>query len=81
MFECTKCGICCRNIDKIPELSDFHKGDGVCIHLENNLCNIYSNRPDVCNVGKMYELYYKKYMSIVEYERLNMEGCEILQGN
>ena len=80
MFICTMCGLCCRNIDKIPELADFHTGDGVCIHLsDNNLCDIYSIRPDICNVEKMYELNYKAKMSKEEYEKMNMEGCKILQ--
>ncbi len=81
MFKCTKCGICCRNIDKIPELAEFHTGNGICVHLsDNNLCNIYPNRPDICNVDKMYEQKYKTLMSKEEYETLNMEGCRILQG-
>ena len=80
MFICTRCGFCCRNIDKIPELREFHKGDGVCIHLsEDNLCNIYMNRPDICNTEKMYELKYKKMLSRQEYEEINMEGCRKLQ--
>lgn len=80
MFECSKCGICCRNIDKIPELSEFHNGDGVCIYLNrNNLCSIYENRPDICNVEKMYQLKYKDIMSWDEYEKMNMEGCRILR--
>ena len=80
MFIRTKCGLCCRNIDKIPELADFHTGDGVCIHLsDDNLCNIYASRPDICNVEKMYELTYKAIMSKEEYEKMNMEGCGILQ--
>lgn len=80
MFKCTKCGICCRNIDKIPELSGFHTGNGICVHLsDNNLCNIYPNRPDICNVDKMYELKYKTLMSKEEYETLNMESCRVLQ--
>lgn len=63
MFICTRCGLCCRNIDKIPELREFHKGDGVCIHLsEDNLCNIYMNRPDICNTEKMYELKYNLFL-------------------
>lgn len=81
MFICTKCGLCCRNIDKIPELADFQKGDGVCIHLsDDNLCNIYSTRPDICNVEKMYEINYKAIISKEEYEKMNMEGCRVLQG-
>lgn len=81
MFICNKCGLCCRNIDKIPELEEFHKGDGVCIHLsDDNLCDIYSIRPDICNVEKMFELNYKAMMSKEEYEKMNMEGCRVLQG-
>lgn len=80
MFVCTKCGICCKNIDKVPELDDFHFGDGVCMHLtEDNLCNIYENRPDVCNVERMYQLKYKSVMSQREYDELNSAGCKLLQ--
>lgn len=80
MFVCTKCGLCCRNIDEIPELVDFHTGDGVCIHLsEDNLCDIYLTRPDICNVEKMFELHYNEVMSKVDYEKLNLEGCKALQ--
>lgn len=80
MFVCTRCGLCCRNIDKIPELADFHTGDGVCIHLTNdNLCDIYSIRPDICNVEKMYEINYKTMMLKEEYDKMNMGGCRLLQ--
>lgn len=80
MFICTKCGLCCRNIDKIPELADFHTGNGICIHLsDDNLCNIYTTRPDICSVEKMYESTYKLIMSKAEYEKMNMEGCRFLQ--
>ncbi len=80
MFQCTKCGICCKNIDKIPELAEFHTGNGICIHLtSDNVCDIYQNRPTICNVEKMYELKYRRIMSKEEYERLNMEGCRMLQ--
>lgn len=80
MFVCTKCGSCCRNIDRIPELKKYDPGDGVCIHLtENNLCDIYYSRPDICNVDKMYERKYKWFMTRKEYDRLNSEGCEKLQ--
>jgi Fe-S-cluster containining protein len=80
MFPCTKCGLCCRNIDTIHELKDFDKGNGICIHLtEDNLCNIYDERPDICNVEKMFERKYKRLMSKDEYYRLNLEGCKKLQ--
>ncbi len=80
MFTCIKCGFCCRNIGSIPELAEFHTGDGICIYLsDDNLCDIYAIRPDICNVEKMYELTYKAIMSKSEYERRNMEGCKLLR--
>ena len=61
-------------------MKEYHNGDGVCIHLrEDNLCDIYSDRPDICNVKKMFEIKYKKYMSRDEYDRLNEEGCKLLR--
>lgn len=80
MFSCSRCGICCRSIDRIPELANFHTGNGVCIHLtEDNLCDIYLTRPDICNVEKMYELKYQELMSKEMYEEMNMQGCKFLQ--
>ena len=80
MFVCTQCGLCCKNIDKVPDLKDFDLGNGVCKYLnEYNLCTIYESRPDICNVEKMYELKFKDIMSREEYEFLNNEGCRILK--
>ena len=37
------------------------RGDGACEHLtEDNLCSIYENRPDFCNVDKNYEMFLKE---------------------
>ena len=33
-FNCDKCGICCRHIEEIAELSHFLGADGVCINLD-----------------------------------------------
>lgn len=80
MFCCSKCGICCKNIAKIPELKEYDNGHGTCIHLrKDNLCDIYPVRPDICNVEKMFELKYKNYMSRDEYDQLNQEGCMTLR--
>lgn len=79
-FECDRCGICCQHIDSIPQLKEFDSGDGRCIHLlENNLCEIYLDRPDICNVEKMYEKYFKDNISEDEYIRQNMMGCNELK--
>lgn len=80
MFRCIKCGLCCRNIDKIPELKEYDQGNGVCIHLTgDNLCDIYDSRPEICNVDITYEKKYKNLISRDEYDRLNEEGCKLLQ--
>ena len=75
-FECDKCGICCRHIDLIPQLKEFDSGNGRCVHLsENNLCEIYLDRPEICNVERMFELYFKGEISEADYICLNKIGC------
>ncbi len=82
MFKCSRCGLCCRNINKVPDLKEFDDGNGVCIHLtENNLCDIYYSRPDICNVEKMFEIKYKETFTREEYDQLNEEGCKSLRMN
>lgn len=82
MFICNRCGLCCKNIDKIAELSEFDNGFGRCIHLNDyNLCNIYTHRPNICNVDKMFDLFYSRHMRREEYDRMNMDGCRKLKEN
>lgn len=51
MFNCDKCGLCCRSLHLSELYHDLDKGDGVCIHLDEktNLCRIYHSRPEKCN--------------------------------
>lgn len=80
MFNCIRCGLCCKNIHLVDELKNFHNGDGICryLDLQTNLCNIYHNRPDICNVEKSYEkIFYKKYTK-EEYINMNYKGCKVL---
>ncbi len=70
-FNCDKCGKCCRLLSGIPQLASFDRGDGVCIHLQGNLCDIYENRPDICNVEKMFPAFsqnmnYEQYIALME---------------
>lgn len=82
IFVCDQCGICCKHIDQIPQLKQFDSGNGQCIHLtDNNLCAIYSDRPDICNVDKMFELQFEGQISKEEYIKLNIEGCNELKKN
>ncbi len=80
IFPCDKCGICCKHISEIPELHLFDTGNGRCIHLlENNLCEIYDTRPDICCVETMYRKKYCSEMSEHEFVKLNIEGCNELK--
>lgn len=79
VFECDKCGICCKLIGGIPQLAAFDRGDGVCIHLRaDNRCAIYESRPDICNVEKMY-VFFREQMTEDEYLRLMTESCRCLK--
>ncbi len=78
MFQCIQCGLCCRKIDKVPELNDFHNGNGICKYLNNNKCSIYETRPDICNVEIMYQKEYYKYMSKKEFYEENYKVCQLL---
>lgn len=79
MFNCSKCGICCKHIDLVDELKQFDKGDGTCIHLVNNLCDIYKTRPDICRVDFMYETKYSSQYSKEEFYKINEAVCESLK--
>jgi len=80
IFVCDKCGLCCKHIDRVPQLSEFDDGTRQCIHLTtNNLCDIYECRPDICNLEKMYKTVYSKYLTKEEYAQLNLEGCKKLK--
>ena len=73
-FHCDKCGLCCRLLKDVPQLAAFDRGDGVCKYLQGNLCSIYENRPDICNVEKMYPAF-ASVMSRKEYEEAMVASC------
>ena len=78
MFDCSKCAICCRHIAKI--LPNYDRGDGVCLHLtENNLCDIYNNRPFICNVDETYNKCFSGRMTRKEFYEITDKACKILQ--
>ncbi len=79
MFQCDKCGMCCRNLQLSELYSDLNRGDGICKYLEGNLCSIYENRPLKCRVDDSYEIYFKSVMTREEYDRMNQEACELLK--
>ena len=79
MFECDRCGLCCRSLKEIDILSPLNRGDGVCRYLENNLCSIYNDRPIICRVDDCYEKFFKNIMTKEEYYTLNYESCKLLK--
>lgn len=79
MFECSKCGCCCRNLNLSELYNELNRGDGVCKYLKGNLCIIYDKRPDICRVDKCYELFFKDSISLEDYYKLNKEMCKKLR--
>lgn len=77
MFQCDKCGNCCRSIRGIPELAEFDLGDGVCTHLtRDNLCEIYNDRPLCCRIDDYYDANLSEQMSREEWYQVNKQACE-----
>ena len=79
-FSCDQCGLCCQLISQIPQLAAFDRGDGVCIHLNGTLCDIYDQRPDICNVEKMYNAF-SDQMSYSEYIEMMQKSCKLIKQN
>lgn len=80
MFNCNKCGSCCRNLNLNDLYKELHDGDGVCRYLdENNECSIYETRPLLCRVDEVYYKFFKDYMTIEEYYESNYKICDKLR--
>lgn len=81
MFKCDCCGLCCMNLRMSELYSDLDRGDGICTYFDmhTKLCTIYYERPEKCNVDKVYERYYKDKMSREQYYELNYEICKQLK--
>lgn len=81
MFQCQRCGSCCRSLSQSELYSDLDRGDGICQYLDTvtNLCQIYDNRPLKCNVNKMYDQLFSQQMPRTEYYAINHAACKILQ--
>ncbi|MDR2535540.1 MAG: YkgJ family cysteine cluster protein, partial [Treponema sp.] len=59
-------------IDVMP-----HQHNGICDFLQDNLCTIYENRPDLCDYKRAYK-YFEKYLTENEYRNKVIEACEEL---
>lgn len=79
MFECDKCGVCCKHI-RLSNHSELDRGDGVCKHLTaENLCAIYESRPIFCNVDAYWEKFLSDKISRQKFHELNRKSCEELK--
>ena len=81
MFNCERCGACCRNVGKTELGKLLALPNGICKYLnqETNLCTIYKNRPIYCNVDKYYEKYLFDKISKQEFYDMNKKECDKLQ--
>ena len=81
MFKCDRCGLCCMNLKMSELYGDLDRGDGICRHFDINtkLCAIYKERPEKCNIDKIYEKYFSGKLSREQYYQLNYEACKQLR--
>lgn len=79
MFDCNKCGLCCRNLKGITLYADLDRGDGVCKFLKEDLCSIYETRPIFCRVDQCYDLYFSEMYTKQDYYELNQKVCDNLK--
>ena len=69
MFNCTKCGLCCKKVKLIVESSPIFSDkesqfyfpyswgeNGTCEKLKGNMCSVYKDRPLICNVDKFADV-------------------------
>lgn len=80
MFICSKCGECCKHLNLSELYAGLDRGDGVCKYLKDNLCSIYENRPLICRVDEMYDLYFQTQMDRKTFYQLNSTMCQKLKG-
>lgn len=66
MFDCSRCGACCRVIGCS------------CYDSETKLCKIYDERPSICRVDVMAE---KRGIEKKLYYQITHEACKMLIEN
>ena len=76
-FPCIECGLCCCMSGQVKELASLLNEEKVCKYYDPKTkhCRIYERRPLICNVGAMYDAYFKNVMSEKEYLLANLESC------
>lgn len=79
-FPCNQCGWCCQNLHNHDIYKDLDSGNGTCIHFNkfNYSCNIYNDRPLVCNIESMYHAMFST-IDYDDYISLNIKACQSAQ--
>lgn len=79
-FPCDACGLCCRHVDRSDITKGLSRGDGVCVHLADDMstCKIYDARPDCCRIDHSYPVW-SDVMSFFEYHQANASVCNALR--
>ena len=78
-YPCKQCGNCCRHVDLIENMNFLNRGDGVCKHLTSeNLCEIYSSRPSICNGEYVYKKFFPN-MTVEEFHKIVSKLCQKLR--
>jgi Fe-S-cluster containining protein len=91
-FECTQCGLCCKNLKRtlsqeppmkwmaeiIKAFPYETKEDGSCEKLVGNKCSVYEDRPMLCNIEKTADEV-DTGMSKKQWFDRCYRGCESLQ--
>jgi len=76
-FPCTQCGLCCQYVHLSQETQFLDRGDGTCMHYDapTKACSIYTERPDICRVDRMYALHFVHQHTWDEFVALNLRVC------
>lgn len=79
-FPCTKCGLCCRHVDRSELTTILDRGDGICIYLNTHSaeCKIYRSRPQACRIDSSF-IYFSEQMTLTNYYKKNAIVCNALQ--
>ena len=61
-------------------LPKLDRGDGVCKYLNNeNLCEIYENRPLICNINELYNKHFSHVATRQEFFDFTQYFCNLLK--
>lgn len=77
-FPCIKCGLCCYKVGEVEAMKFFLDDErGCCKYLDEmtKMCTIYNERPLLCSVSSMYDIFFSSNMREEEFIQLNLSVC------